>query len=118
MNITEKLEYSKKFLEVNNELCNYKCKDIAVLQNHVVYKLIDKNNEIKFSKFTIAEIVNLVPSLEDHVYCTNCFYGKELINSVDGDTKTPACCEDCYPYDFEDSTPLEDRPNYKPLIWL
>lgn len=116
MTITEKLKYAQIFLEITNKDSNYKCEDIAVLEDHVVYKLRHNDGSLKISKHSIAEILNSVQSLDEHVYCTNCIYGMSLINSIEDDSlPIPSSCETCYPYDVEDSTPFKERPNYIPL---
>ena len=116
MNITETLKYAQIFLKTTNKDSNYKCEDIAVFKNHVVYKLRYNDGSLKISKHSLTEILNLVQSLDEHVYCTNCLYGKSLIDSIEDDSlPIPASCETCYPYDVEDSTPFKERPNYIPL---
>lgn len=116
MNITEKLKYAKLFIKTINPLADCICEDIAVLENHVVYKLRHNDGSVKISKHSIAEILNSVQSLDEHVYCTNCIYGMSLINSIEDDSlPIPSSCETCYPYDVEDSTPFKERPNYIPL---
>ena len=47
-----------------------------------------------------------------HVYCTNCIKGEELIQSIIDGTDAPKGCDGCHPYNPEDSTPYEERPNY------
>lgn len=47
-----------------------------------------------------------------YVYCTNCKFGEDLINSLINETKEPINCTNCNPYNPEDSTPLTERPNY------
>lgn len=47
-----------------------------------------------------------------HVYCTNCTKGGDLIQSIINETAIPKRCNGCYPYNPEDSTPYEERPNY------
>jgi len=47
-----------------------------------------------------------------HVYCTNCKYGKLLIEAIMSQTDMPDKCKDCYPYDVEDSKKFDLRKNY------
>ena len=48
----------------------------------------------------------------EHVYCTECKYGEELIESIINLSDTPTICEKCCPYDPEDSRPFHKRKNY------
>lgn len=47
-----------------------------------------------------------------HVYCTNCKFGESLINTIINSKKNPTQCNGCNPYNPEDSTPFNERPNY------
>lgn len=47
-----------------------------------------------------------------HVYCTDCMYGKKLIQAIINETDIPKQCKNCYPYNPEDSMKYEDKPNY------
>lgn len=114
MNIIDKLKYAKEFLNISSELFSGECIDIAILERHIVYKIKDELHDIKFLKFSIKEILKSVLGLDTHVYCTNCVQGDELIISISHDTSIPNCCEECNPYNLEDSTPFKDRPNYIP----
>lgn len=49
----------------------------------------------------------------EHVYCTKCINGKELIKSIYDDLPIPKECDSCYSYDPEDSRPFYQRKNYK-----
>jgi hypothetical protein len=48
-----------------------------------------------------------------HVYCTECKYGEQLIESIFDNNNIPTECEDCYPYDPEDSRDISLRKNYQ-----
>lgn len=116
MNIVKKMEYAKTFIKTTEPYSKHKCEDIVVLENHIIYKIKDNGGAIDILKFSINEILNSVTNSNEHVYCTNCAYGKDLINSInDESSPEPTQCTSCYPYDFEDSVPLNKRPNYKPL---
>lgn len=51
-------------------------------------------------------------NLNNHVYCTNCLYGIQLIENILKDTEIPIQCKTCCPYNPEDSMPYEERINY------
>lgn len=48
-----------------------------------------------------------------HVYCTNCQNGGALIDFILDGGVQPIDCQDCCPWNPEDSMELKDRPNYK-----
>jgi len=48
----------------------------------------------------------------EHVYCTECKYGEKLIDSIINKSNMPNICDNCYPYDPEDSKPFHMRRNY------
>jgi hypothetical protein len=52
---------------------------------------------------------------DTHVYCTDCIYGEELIQSIEDFEPMPCACCSCYSLDPEDSCPFEFRKNYIPL---
>jgi antitoxin component HigA of HigAB toxin-antitoxin module len=52
----------------------------------------------------------------EHVYCTNCKNGKNLIETIYNDLSIPKECGGCYPYGPEDSKSLYLRRNYKEEI--
>jgi hypothetical protein len=67
------------------------------------------------SKEYVDENLNYMdnPKNEQHVYCTDCFYGKDLLDKIENlKPSLPKRCENCYPYDPEDSVPLGIRKNY------
>lgn len=43
----------------------------------------------------------------EHVYCTDCKYGKQLIDTILKGNIIPFACKICYPYDPEDSRAFE-----------
>jgi len=47
-----------------------------------------------------------------YVYCTDCVYGKDLIESIIFCTEEPSKCKSCNPLNPEDNKRLVDRPNY------
>jgi hypothetical protein len=49
-----------------------------------------------------------------HVYCAECEYGERLLHEImnAGNTIVPKECEGCYPWNWEDSCSIEDRPNF------
>lgn len=47
-----------------------------------------------------------------HVYCTNCKFGDNLIKNIIKEIENPTQCNGCNPYNPEDSTPFNERPNY------
>jgi len=64
---------------------------------------------------------------DEHVYCTDCIYGNELIDRImtcyeitplSGSIiilnrpKIPEICKSCWPYDWPDSRSFEMRHNY------
>ena len=49
---------------------------------------------------------------DTHVYCKNCTKGEDLIQSIVDGTDIPTGCNDCHPYNPEDSTSHDKRPNY------
>jgi hypothetical protein len=51
------------------------------------------------------------------VYCTLCKHGEELIRELikeDAKANIPKSCEECNPWNPEDSCAYEERPNYSP----
>ena len=52
-----------------------------------------------------------------HVYCVNCIHFKDLMKSIENENSLSSSleCNECNPFDFEDSKRYEDRPNYKLL---
>ena len=52
--------------------------------------------------------------MNQHVYCTDCIYGEQLIECIINEDNLPGKCQNCYPYDPEDSRSIELRINYKP----
>jgi len=60
-------------------------------------------NNIKYGEFNI---------MYEHVYCTECKYGEELIESIANEIDMSIICEKCYPYNPEDSKPFYMRSNY------
>jgi hypothetical protein len=52
----------------------------------------------------------------EHVYCTKCINGENLLEAIYNDSPIPEECSCCYPYDPEDSRPLYQRKNYKEEI--
>lgn len=80
--------------------------------------LTSKILEIGFSnleKKTISYVdaVKLADT-DSHVYCTECFYGRDLIRSITETTDCPDNCNNCNPYNPEDSTRYKERPMYIP----
>jgi hypothetical protein len=49
---------------------------------------------------------------DTHVYCTDCKYGEELIDTFDNLEPMPCACCSCFPLDPEDSHPFGVRKNY------
>ena len=62
---------------------------------------------------TAKIFIELEKKKERHVYCTDCVRGNLLINAIIEDRKIPNNCEKCYPYNPEDSFPMELRKMYK-----
>lgn len=56
---------------------------------------------------------NILP--EAHVYCTHCIEGEKLLEAITDDKDIPSVCNNCNPYNPEDSCRFEKRPMYKPL---
>ena len=49
-----------------------------------------------------------------HVYCTNCTNGRKLIGAYMMNSKwLPDDCDECYPWNPEDSVSFSERPKYK-----
>ena len=49
-----------------------------------------------------------------HVYCTNCNNGQKLIGAyLMNSTWLPKDCDECYPWNPEDSVPMNERPKYR-----
>lgn len=117
MNIKDKLNDAKMFFELSFDTENIKCKDIIILKDHAVFKIEDNEGFVKFQKFNFSEIKKTLSSTDNYVYCTDCTEGKELYLSLASEENSdiPDKCKDCYPYDMEDSKPLNIRTNYKPL---
>lgn len=88
------------------------------LRRTIIFKTQDNTNTIKFEKFKYSEIEKIISSKDIQVYCTDCSEGKGLYLSLmsEENLDIPDRCEDCYPYDMEDSKPLNIRVNYEPLI--
>lgn len=53
----------------------------------------------------------------EHVYCTKCINWKDLIDAIINDSLIPKECDNCFPYDPEDSRPLYQRKNYKEKLY-
>jgi hypothetical protein len=49
---------------------------------------------------------------DEHVYCINCKYGRDLLAAILVGADNPEECESCYPYDFEDSRSRSLKVNY------
>lgn len=47
-----------------------------------------------------------------YVYCTDCENGEKLIGTIIKETNLPQLCQNCYPYNPEDSHPISIRINY------
>lgn len=52
---------------------------------------------------------------DTHVYCTDCIFGKEVIDRIKKDKSIPESCDGCWHYHPEDSFPNYLRPNYVPI---
>lgn len=65
------------------------------------------------NKCSENEIKVIIKKENYHVYCTNCQSWRELLKSIMCDFEVPKQCEDCYPYNPEDSFELSIRKNYK-----
>jgi hypothetical protein len=50
---------------------------------------------------------------DEHVYCTKCTRGAELIKSLIDKTEIPELCQLCDPWNPEDSRRFEERPYYE-----
>ncbi len=48
-----------------------------------------------------------------HVYCVNCIRGDKLVEAIVKELDIPKICEECYPYDFEDSRGNDLRIKYE-----
>ena len=50
----------------------------------------------------------------EYVYCTNCINGQKLIGAyLMNATWLPEDCDECYPWNPEDSVPMSERPKYR-----
>lgn len=118
MSIKNKLKNAEMFFNLTFDIENIKCTDIIVLEEEIIFKTEDNKNTTKFEKFKYSEIEKTISSEDIQVYCTNCLEGKELYLSLSSEENLdiPDKCKDCYPYDMEDSKPLNIRPNYKASI--
>ena len=53
---------------------------------------------------------------DEHVYCFDCLNGQDLLNSIMLNSKTiPKDCDECYPWNPEDSFPLSERTKYQEI---
>lgn len=48
-----------------------------------------------------------------HVFCVKCIHWEELAETVIKETAVPDICQECYPYDFEDSRDTDLRTKYE-----
>lgn len=49
-----------------------------------------------------------------HIYCSNCVNGKELFDAIILNSRyIPKDCDECHPWNPEDSFPFEKRSRYK-----
>jgi len=85
------------------------------------------NNYIWMGIFGLIQSIHLLviycnlkidcPDEKDkHVYCFDCINGQDLLNAVMLKSKTiPKDCDECYPWNPEDSFPLKERTKYKEI---
>jgi len=84
-----------------------------------ISKLTAKRTTTISSKEALKDIISINWLIDEntHVYCTDCVYGEELFECFTLDNinkKIPSFCNECYPYDPEDSRPFRERPCYRP----
>lgn len=114
MKTLERIKEISTFIENNELIGNSEIQHLGVFDTLIVLKVkhIDGSEEVlKISN----DVLNRKIKPDEHVYCTNCIRGENLVLSLLNDNEpcmTPYACTKCNPYNLEDSSTYNERPQY------
>lgn len=114
MKTLERIKEISAFIENNALIGNAEIQHIGVFDTLIVLmiKHVDGSEEVlKISNDVLKREIE--PN--EHVYCTNCIRGEKLVSSLLSDDEPcviPYACTKCSPYNLEDSTTFNERPQY------
>ena len=96
------------------EVTGVRAKGLMRAINYLKLEFIgDRHRALPDAEAT-TEVYKELSRIENgYVYCTDCVRFKPLMKAINDETNIPKNCDNCYPYDLEDSYPFSIRKMFK-----